>query len=267
MNKKQTVSCTIMLVALLISKLFIFSTTVAFGDNDLDREVVKEAIKQHNKDEFHASLNFADETLPMDEEKVERRIKRVLTNFSYHKIRSHNLHRLSAKWFKTIEPILKKHGIPEDFKYVPLVESGLKQGVSSKGATGYWQFMPNTARELGLVVNDRVDERKDLVKSTEAAARYLKLLHKQFGSWTLAAAAYNVGEGSLRRSMRVQKQDNYYLLSLNSETAAYVYRIVSMKEIIENPVQYGYRASAKALMANHVNAEQLNAESSSTLIL
>ena len=127
--------------------------------------------------------------------------------------------------------------------------------------------MPNTARELGLVVNDRVDERKDLVKSTEAAARYLKLLHKQFGSWTLAAAAYNVGEGSLRRSMRVQKQDNYYLLSLNSETAAYVYRIVSMKEIIENPVQYGYRASAKALMANHVNAEQLNAESSSTLIL
>lgn len=267
MNKKQTVSCTIMLVALLISKLFIFSTTVAYEDKNENWEVIKEAIEQHNEDEFHASLSFADETLPMEEEKVERRINRVLTNFSYNKIRSHNLHRLSVKWFKTIEPILKKHGIPEDFKYVPLVESGLKQGVSSKGATGYWQFMPNTARQLGLVVNDRVDERKNLAKSTEAAARYLKMLHKQFGSWTLAAAAYNVGEGSLRRSMRTQKQDSYYLLSLNSETAVYVYRIVSMKEIIENPTQYGYRASAKTLMANNVDGEESTTESSGTLNL
>lgn len=252
MNKKHMVSCTILLVALLVSKLFIFSAPGAFEDTDLAPEVIEQAIEQHNKDEFHASLNFADETLPMDEEKVERRIKRVLTNFSFNKIGTHNLHRLSEKWFKTIEPILKKHGIPEDFKYVPLVESGLKQGVSSKGATGYWQFMPNTARELGLVINDAVDERKDLAKSTEAAARYIKCLYRQFGSWTLAAAAYNVGEGSLRRSMRTQKQDNYYLLSLNSETAAYVYRIVSMKEIIENPVQYGYQASAKSLMATNI---------------
>lgn len=251
MNKKQMVSCTIMLVALLISKVFIFSNPVDSIDKKAEIRVIEQAIEQHNKDEFYASLSFANETLPIEEEKVEKKINRVLTNFSFSKLGTHKLHRLSESWFKTIEPILKKHGIPEDFKYVPLVESGLKQGVSNKGATGYWQFMPKTAHEFGLIVNDTVDERKDLVKSTEAACRYIKQLYRQFGSWTLAAAAYNVGEGSLRRSMKSQKEDNYYLLSLNEETAAYLYRIVSMKEIIENPTQYGYRSEYKGLLANN----------------
>lgn len=255
MNKKQVVSCTIMLIALMISKLFIYSSPVDNVEKRTEVGIIEEAIEQHNKDEFYASLNFADEALPMDEKKVERRIERVLTAFSYSKLGTHQLHRLSESWFRTIEPILKKHGIPEDFKYVPLVESGLKQGVSSKGATGYWQFMPNTAREFGLEVNDTVDQRKDLAKSTEAACRYIKVLYKQFGSWTLAAAAFNVGEGSLRRSIRSQNEDNYYLLSLNAETAAYVYRIVSMKEIIENPVQYGYQAPAKGLVAKAAKEE------------
>lgn len=252
MNKKHMVSCTILLIALLVSKLYVFSIPVVSEDKNLAPEIIEQAIEQHNKDEFYASLNFADEALPMDELKVEKRINQVLTNFSYTKLGTHHLHRLSKSWFKVIEPILKKHGIPDDFKYVPLVESGIKQGVSSKGATGFWQFMPNTAREFGLVINDTVDERKNLAKSTEAAARYIKALYRQFGSWTLAAAAYNVGEGNLRRSIRNQKQDNYYLLSLNAETAAYVYRIVSMKEIIENPVLYGYRSSSKSLLANNV---------------
>ena len=255
MNKKHMVSCAIMLIALFISKLFIYSTPAITMDNKTEADVIEQAIEQHNKEEFHASLNFAEEALPMNEKKVERRIERVLTNFSYAKIGTHKLHRLSESWFKTIEPILRKHGIPEDFKYVPLVESGLKQGVSSKGATGYWQFMPNTARDFGLVINDSVDQRNDLAKSTEAACHYIKALYAQFGSWTLAAAAFNVGEGSLRRSIRNQNEDNYYLLSLNAETAAYVYRIVSMKEIIENPTRYGYRASAKGLLASNIEEE------------
>src|SRR5690554_5401280 len=257
MKKKLVVSCTIMVLALLVSKSFIFSTHVNRIDKKAEIKVIEQAIEQHNKDEFYASLSFADETLPMEYETVERRINRVLTNFSFSKVGTHKLHRLSENWFKTIEPILKKHGIPEDFKYVPLVESGLKQGVSHKGATGYWQFMPKTAIEFGLVVNDTVDERNDLAKSTEAACLYIKELHRQFGSWTLAAAAYNVGEGSLRRSMKRQKEDNYYLLSLNKETSAYIYRIVSMKEIIENPTQYGYRSKDKGLLANN-NDEKEN---------
>ncbi|HLT42396.1 MAG TPA: transglycosylase SLT domain-containing protein [Sphingobacteriaceae bacterium] len=251
MNKKQVVSCAIMLIALVISKVFIYGTPVSTANKFEHVEVIEQAIEQHNKDEFYASLSFANETLPMEEKKVERRINRVLANFSFSKLGTHKLHTLSESWFKTIEPILEKHGIPEDFKYVPLVESGVRQGVSSKGATGYWQFMPNTARRYGLTINDAIDERKDLAKSTEAACRYIKDLHRQFGSWTLAAAAYNVGEGSLMRSIKSQKQDNYYLLSLNSETSAYIYRIVSMKEIIEHPAQYGYRAPGKEMLASN----------------
>lgn len=262
MNKKQVVSCTIMLIALLISKLFIFRTPVDNMDREAEISVIEQAIEQHNKDEFYASLSFANETLPIQEKKVERRINRVLTNFSFSNVGTHKLHRLSATWFKTIEPILRKHDIPEDFKYVPLVESGLKSGVSHKGATGYWQFMPQTARQFGLVVNDTVDERNNLAKSTEAACRYIKELYRQFGSWTLAAAAYNVGEGSLRRSMSVQKEDNYYFLSLNEETAAYMYRIISMKQIIENPTRYGYRSEYKGLLANNADERHVDVSNS-----
>lgn len=256
MNKKLMVSCTVMLIALIISKLFIYSAPALKIDKSVDVGIIKQAIEQHNQDEFYASLNFADEMLPMEAEQVERRIKRVLTNFSFASLGTHKLHHMSERWFKTIVPILRKHGIPEDFKYVPLVESGLKQGISSKGARGFWQFMPETARNYGLIVNGKVDERDDLAKSTEAASRYIKGLYKQFGSWTLAAAAYNVGEGSLRRSMNRQNEDNYYFLSLNRETAAYVYRIVSMKEIIENPTLYGYKSKAKDLLARKMNDGQ-----------
>ena len=265
MNKKQVVSCTIMLIALLVSKLFIFSSPIEKVDKKAETSVIRQAIEQHNKDEFYASLNFANETLPIEEKKVEGRVNKVLKNFSFSKVGTHKLHRLSLTWFKTIEPILEKHGIPEDFKYVPLVESGLKSGVSHKGATGFWQFMPETARQFGLIVNDTIDERNDLTKSTEAASKYIKELYRQFGSWTLAAAAYNVGEGSLRRSMKSQKEDNYYLLSLNRETAAYIYRLVSMKQIIENPTRYGYRSEYKSLLANNGEEEKNESNRSTSL--
>src|SRR5690606_1606222 len=149
--------------------------------------------------------------------------------FSHQNLQTHKLHRIAEQWLPKIEPILRRHGIPEDFKYVPLVESGLKSGTSHRGASGYWQFMPATARSFGLKVNGKIDERQDIIKSTEAAARYIKALYKIFGNWTLVAAAYNVGEGSLLRSIKSQGVDNYYLLSLNAETTSYVYRLISMK--------------------------------------
>lgn len=267
MIKKHLVSCTTMLFALIISKLFIFGTPAATKNTVVESEVIDHVINEHNKDVYYASFNFANEAVPMEVEKVEKRVIRVLEKFSYSNIRSHKLHRLSEDWFKVIEPILEKHGIPEDFKYVPLVESGLKQGVSSKGAAGYWQFMPNTARAFGLVVNDEVDERYDLRKSSEAAARYINGLYSQFGSWTLVAAAYNVGEGNLHRSIKRQKQRDYYQLSLNRETAAYVYRIVSMKQIIENPSEYGYRnaSSSRTLLAENNKENQNDQNQSSTV--
>ena len=135
---------------------------------------------------------------------------------------------------------------------MPLVESGLKSGTSPKGASGYWQFMPQTARDFGLRVNSELDERQNMERSTIAAAKYLKSLYKEFGSWTLAAAAYNIGEGGLRKQISRQNQDNYFKMSLNRETASYVYKLISMKEIIENPTRHGYTGRASRLLAKNV---------------
>jgi len=270
MIKKHVLTCVLALVALLGSKLFIFSTPVKSELETTQQIKAEKAVERHRKafkkellalekerkEAYYSNLNFAGETLPQDVTSVEKRLKRNLDKFSYSNLKTHRLHRVSQDWFPIIEPILKKHGIPDDFKYVPLIESGLKSGTSHKGASGYWQFMPGTARAFGLKVDGKVDERQDIRKSTEAAAKYIKALHNIFGNWTLTAAAYNVGEGSLLRSIKKQGQDNYYLLSLNKETSAYVYRLISMKEIIENPAIYGYRPSVtRGLVASNNEAE------------
>ncbi len=195
-----------------------------------------------------AQLEFAEETLPIGDTKVNSKMKRTLASFSYGNLQTTRLHKKAAEWFPVIEPILEAYGIPNDFKYMPLVESGLKAGVSPKGAAGYWQFMPGTARMYGLKVNKRVDERYNLRKSTIAAAKYIKELYGIFESWTLVAAAYNVGDNHMLRQISRQKQDNYFKMRLNRETGAYVYKLISMKEILEFPERNGYK-NQKALIA------------------
>lgn len=187
-------------------------------------------------------LSFANENLPIGNKKVAFKMKKVLKANSFSHLQTHKLHYRAQKWFSVIEPILKEHGIPDDFKYIPLVETGLTTNIySSKGAAGLWQFMPQTGRDFGLKVNSSVDERFNIQLSTLAAAKYFKSLYKVFGSWTLVAAAYNAGEGRIKRQVKSQKQNNYFKLKLNRETAAYVYSIISMKEIIEYPEKYGYK--------------------------
>lgn len=195
----------------------------------------------NSKSNYSSSLTFAEESVPTEDEIVKSKLSKYLARFSFKKMRSHDMHRKADKYLPKIAKILESYGIPEDFKYIPIVESGLNPQVSShKGAGGYWQFMPATARLYGLKVNGKVDERKDFEKSTHAAARYIKDLYDQFGDWTLVAAAYNVGGGSLKASIRRQKNDDYYKLRLNNETGSYVYKIISVKEVIENPDRYGY---------------------------
>ncbi|WP_132224038.1 lytic transglycosylase domain-containing protein [Albibacterium bauzanense] len=261
MIKKHLLTCTLAVVVLLGSKLFIYSTPVKseaetrslMGDDKIV-ERHRLALEVERKEKYYSSLNFADEEIPTGIKSVDTRMKRNLNKFSYRNLQTHKLHRTAKEWFPKIVPILKKYGIPEDFKYMPLVESGLRSGTSHRGASGYWQFMPGTARAFGLKVNAQVDERQDIIKSTEAAAKYLNALHDIFGNWTLTAAAYNMGEGGLLKSMRNQGKDDYYLLSLNAETAAYVYRLISMKEIIENPDIYGYLpASGKGMLAENIS--------------
>lgn len=186
------------------------------------------------------SLNFANETLPRHDKKSRGKMNRSLRLHNFSNVQTNMLHHKAEKMFPVIEPILKAYGIPDDFKYVPLVESGFGEGRSGKGAYGPWQFMPGTARNYGLKVNKNHDERLSLRKSTIAACKYLLSLHSEFKSWAMVAAAYNVGSPNLARMMRKQCQCNYFRIKMNAETGAYVYNLIAMKAIINNPKLYGY---------------------------
>ncbi|PYF70746.1 lytic transglycosylase domain-containing protein [Pedobacter nutrimenti] len=215
-----------------------------------EKTTPKNTLKEEGPESVMAHLNFAEEELPAGDPKVQQKMKKVLAAFSYANLQTNRLHRKAVEWFPVIEPILDDFGIPNDFKYVPLVESGLQEGVSPKGAAGYWQFMPATARTYGLKVNARVDERKNLRKSTIAACKYIKELYGVFGNWTMVAAAYNVGDNHMKKQINRQNQDNYFKMKLNRETAGYVYKLISMKQIMEDPARYGYRAPRELLAMN-----------------
>jgi len=226
-----------------LSKEAELNTTITLADRSKAEEVEK-------PQSLMAQLNFADETLPLGDKKVERKMKKILAAHTYKNTQTNLLHQKAAKWFPVIEPILEAYGIPNDFKYLALVESGTAEGVSPKGAAGIWQFMPGTARTYGLKVNGKVDERYNLRKSTIAACKYIKEMYGSLESWTLVAAAYNVGDGRLRKQINNQNQDNYYKMKLNRETGGYVYKVISMKQIMEHPKRYGYEKPRVLLAYN-----------------
>lgn len=187
---------------------------------------------------FPFMLSFAGERIPLENRHVFEKMDRALKRH-YKQLHSNKtLLKLNPQTMNTIDEILQEFQIPADFRYLPIVESRLSTATSHKGAGGYWQFMPATARTLGLVVNGEVDERNDLVKSTRAACKYLRLLYDELGSWTLAAAAYNIGQGKLQRELERQQTGNYYFLDLNRETERYLYRLVAMKELLKRPDKY-----------------------------
>jgi membrane-bound lytic murein transglycosylase D len=187
-----------------------------------------------------AAVNFCGEPVPVESGAVAHNLSLALMrNVSSQNHLINFRRRAIAQYFPIIEPILKKYSIPDDFKYLAVVESGLKaDAVSRKGAMGYWQLMPETADELGLKFTDKVDERKDLLKSTDAACRYLRILYRNLGSWTMVAAAYNGGIGRMQSHMKKQQESNYYFLSMNEETSEYLYKILAVKEFFQFPGQY-----------------------------
>ncbi len=187
-----------------------------------------------------ANLNFAGEKVPINDDDVMERIDRELLVNTYWQSNGLLNFKRAHKYFPVIEPILKKYNIPDDFKYLAIIESGLQNVTSPAGAKGYWQLMPKTAREYGLEVNENVDERYNLVKSTEAACQYLQDAYKIYGNWTLTAASYNAGMAGISRVMDYQKVKSYYDLYLNAETSRYIPRVVVTKEIMSNPKKYGF---------------------------
>lgn len=201
-----------------------------------------------NPENSLALLNFCGETVPMHITDVQERYDREMTiNKNLHASTELVIKRAN-RMFPVIEPILKKHGVPDDFKYLAVIESKLENAVSPAGARGVWQFMPTTAKEYGMEVNDIVDERYHLEKSTEAACKYLLDAKKKFGSWTMAAASYNGGMSGITKQIERQKiTSDYYDLLLTEETSRYVFRILALKEIMKNPEKYGYSIPANEL--------------------
>jgi hypothetical protein len=185
-------------------------------------------------------LNFCSEGVPLDTFYVSEQLDREILVNTYWHSNTLLLLKRANRWFPIIEPILKEYGIPDDFKYLALVESNLQNVKSPAGAIGYWQLMKRTAQLYGLQVNREIDERYNVKKSTIAACKYINDAYKQFGSWTLAAASYNMGRGGLNKRMKQQGVSNYYDLVLNEETSRYMFRTIAMKTIFTNPSKYGF---------------------------
>jgi len=192
-------------------------------------------------------IGFSGEKMPLDQQDIRERFDRELLVNTYWQSQTVLFIKKANKYFPVIEPILKKNGIPDDFKYLAIAESGLANIVSPSGATGFWQIMKATGKENGLLINNEIDERYHLVKSTQAACNYLNEVYIKFGSWTLAAASYNMGMTGLSKQMKRQNASNYYDLLLNSETARYVFRISAIKEILKNQKTYGFHIREKDL--------------------
>ena len=187
-----------------------------------------------------ASVKFCEQTIQLNNFDIAERLdKELIVNAYYHSSTIQSIKRAN-RYFSVIEKILKDQNVPDDFKYLCLIESGLMQATSPAGAKGFWQFMPETAKEFGLIVNNEIDERLHIEKSTIAACQYLKNANLKFNDWVLTAAAYNRGVGGIANDLEEQEVSSYFDLYLNGETSRYVFRILALKLIFENQKAYGF---------------------------
>ncbi len=183
--------------------------------------------------------DFAAETIPPDDSVIQARLEKQLEQKKIHMGQYRLWVHRAKTWFPVIIPILKKNGIPEDFKYIALVESNLSNIVSPRGATGFWQFIPEAGTNYGLEINEFVDERYHVERSTEAACRYFKEAYAMFGNWTLSAASFNIGLGGILKQVTDNDTASYFDMKFNRETSIYIYKLLAMKELMEKPRYYG----------------------------
>lgn len=187
-----------------------------------------------------ASVKFCGEVIKLRNFDITERLdKEIIVNAYYHSSTIQSIKRAN-RYFGEIEKILKEQNVPDDFKYLCVIESGLMQVTSPVGAKGFWQFMPETAKDYGLKVNNEIDERMHIEKSTIAACQYLKEANSKFNDWVLTAAAYNRGVAGIENDLEEQEVSSYFDLYLNGETNRYVFRILALKLIFENQKSYGF---------------------------
>jgi len=188
---------------------------------------------------LYRNLDFAGEKFPVDDSNCVALLDREIKKNIDHTMPFKTLINRSLGWFSVIEPILKKNNIPEDFKYLPIIESQFTNVVSPRGATGFWQFVAGTASHCGLEINDQIDERYHVEKATEAACKYFKEAYAQFNNWTLVAASYNLGMGGINEQLKKQNVNSYYNLKLNEETKRYLFRLLAVKAMVNHSDFFG----------------------------
>lgn len=204
-------------------------------DKNEKREIRYESVYMPKK------VSFAGEPMPLDQYYVKEALDRELLSNAYFHSQTIRFIKMAPRYFSVIEPILKKNGVPDDFKYLALAESNFDpRAVSPARAVGFWQLLQGTAKDYGLEIDDEVDERYHIEKATDVACAYIKDAYQKFGKWTMVAAAYNRGMAGVQREVDRQQEEDYYDLLITTETARYVYRIVALKLILENPEKYNF---------------------------
>ncbi len=241
-------------VLVFLGVLFTFGILVNATQSDPQKPLAQEKLEEKLINDYNVyaipmpdNLNFSGELVPIENPDIRERMDRELLVNTYWQSNGLLLFKRANKYFPIIEPILKEQGVPDDFKYLAVIESSLTQAVSPARATGFWQILKGTGKEYGLEVNQNIDERYHIEKSTMVACKYLKSAKKLLGSWTLAAAAYNAGRAGISRRLKKQDVATYYDLLLGEETGRYVFRIVAVKEILSNPKRYGFNFSEEDL--------------------
>jgi membrane-bound lytic murein transglycosylase D len=227
-----------------LSLLCVLIITVLFynGINKSETDPITSTHKTYNIKalKFPENLNLAGERVPLEKNDIRERMDRELLVNTYWQSNGLLLIKRANKYFPILEPLLKKYGLPDDFKYLALAESAFIDETSSAGAAGIWHFMKSTGKEYGLEINSNVDERYNIEKATKVAAEYLIKSKQSFNSWTLAAASYNAGNYGISKRLKTQQVDNYYDAKLPNETERYIFRIIALKEVISNPLKYGF---------------------------
>ena len=257
------------LLALTLSTMII-GLMVAYSFNQLSANSEHELITTGQLPQvvqavdLSGEFSFAGELIPTQLDDVRERLDRELLVNAYRHSSTMHMLKLSRRYFPVIESILKQEGLPTDLKYLAMAESGLRMATSPAGAKGLWQFMKGTGREKGLEINSGIDERLHVEKSTRAACSYLKDLRKKFGSWTLAAAAYNMGPYGLNKEMNNQKASRYFDLNINDETMRYVFRIVALKYITEHPETFGFYLYDEDYYKPHINTYEIAVDTTIT---
>jgi len=249
--KKTSLNKILLLSTILIFSIVVFGLLAFLGNNGAKAEGIEQ--KEHKQvltivsPEIPDKIDFAEEQTPLNIFYVKESFDRELLVNSYWHSSTILLLKRANRWFPVIEPILQDNNIPDDFKYLALIESGFAKVVSPKGAAGFWQFLEKTAREYQLEVNSYVDERYNVEKATKAACNYFQESYENYQNWTLVAASYNAGKRRISESLENQKADSYYDLYLNEETSRYIYRILAMKTIYQNQETYGFQLSEEDL--------------------